>query len=102
MMGKTFPLIVNILAVSGIKDTQCGFKLFKREAAQRIFKKQKITDYGFDVEILYLAKKYKFKIKELPVVWIDSRDSRISPIKDAIKMFLDLFKIRINDLSGKY
>jgi dolichyl-phosphate beta-glucosyltransferase len=94
LMGKFFNKIVRVLAVGGIKDTQCGFKLFTREAADKIFKLQKLDGFSFDVELLYLAKKLGFKIKEVPIVWINDEETKVSSIKDSAKMFFDLFKIR--------
>ena len=68
-LGRVFNFIANILIVRGIKDTQCGFKLFSKEAARKIFTKQTINGWAFDVEILFLAKKFKYKIKEVGVEW---------------------------------
>ena len=94
-MGRTFNMLVRTLTVKGIVDTQCGFKLFKRESALDIFKNQRIFDFGFDVELLYAATKKGLKIGEVPVIWINDPRSTVDPIKDSIKMFLDLFKIRL-------
>lgn len=94
MMGRTFNLIVRLLVIGNIKDTQCGFKLFTAAAAEKIFRLQQLSGFSFDVEILYLAKKLGFKIKEAPVRWINSTASKVSPIKDSAKMFLDIVKIR--------
>jgi len=102
MMGKVFNLMVNLTVVRGIKDTQCGFKLFKKDAAKRIFRKQAFRGFGFDVEILFIAKKYGYSIKEIPIVWTNSPDTKVSAIKDSIRMFADLLRIRVNDLRGKY
>lgn len=99
MMGRMFNLIVRILLIGNIKDTQCGFKLFSDEAAEKIFKIQKLSGFSFDVEVLFLARKFGFKIKEVPVRWINSPASKVSPIKDSLKMFFDLIKIRL--FSGK-
>ncbi len=101
-LGKIFPLLVKLIAVKGIKDTQCGFKLFKKEAAKKIFEKQTMERFAFDVEILYIARKYKLNIKELPVVWINDEGSKVDPIKDSISMFLDLLKVKVNDWKGLY
>lgn len=101
-MGKTFPLLVNLITGVGFKDTQCGFKLFKTRIAKKIVKQQTFERFSFDVEILFIARKMGFKIKEAPVVWIDKEGSTVSPIKDSFKMLIDLFKIRFNDLRGKY
>jgi len=94
LMGRTFNLIVQVVALGGIKDTQCGFKLFSREAAEYVFHEQQLEGFSFDVEILVLARSRGYRIAEVPVRWIDSPASRVSPIKDAVKMFSDVFKIR--------
>lgn len=94
MMGRTFNLIVQTIALGGIKDTQCGFKLFTREAAEKVFPEQELPGFSFDVEILVLARSHGYRIAEIPVRWIDSPASRVSPIKDSIRMFSDVFKIR--------
>ncbi len=101
-IGKTFNKIVRLITGLKIKDTQCGFKLFTREAARRIFPKLTIERWGFDVEVLYLAKKYGFQTKEQAVTWLNSDGSKVSPIKDSIKMFFDVLKIRWNDFNGRY
>jgi len=112
LMGKGFNLMVQILAVPGIYDTQCGFKLFSQSAAQQLF--SKLIIYGrhqerrdaftgaFDVEALYLANKFGFKVKEVPIFWKHHHTDRVSPIKDSIRMLIDIIKIRLTDLSGKY
>ncbi len=102
IMGKFFPFLVNVIALKGFKDTQCGFKLFKTGAAKRINKLQTLERFSFDVEILFIARKLGYKIKEAPVVWIDKEGSKVNPIHDSFKMLIDLFKIRYNDLTGKY
>ena len=94
MMGRSFNLMVQILHLPGIKDTQCGFKLFTRRAVEAIFPRQKMQGFCFDVEILVLARRLGFKIKEVPVRWIDSPQSKVSPWKDATKMFMDLIKLK--------
>jgi dolichyl-phosphate beta-glucosyltransferase len=100
-LGKIFPFFVNLFVLKGIKDTQCGFKLFK-SSAKKIFEKQKLNRFAFDVEILYLAEKSGLRIKELPVRWINSEGSKVNPLKDPISMFYDLIKIKINEIKGKY
>ena len=102
LMGKTFPLLVNLIALRGFKDTQCGFKLFKTDVAKKIVSLQTFERFSFDVEILFIAKKLRYKIKEAPVIWIDKEGSKVNPIKDSIKMLIDLFKIRYNNLLDKY
>lgn len=101
-MGKVFNMLVQLLTVSGIKDTQCGFKLFKKEAASVLFEKQTIAGFGFDVEILFMASKIGYRIKEVPVKWINSPCSRVHILKDSVAMFSDLVRIRIRYLMGRY
>lgn len=96
LMGKTFNTLIRMLAVIEIHDTQCGFKLFTGEAARRVFALQRIERFAFDVEALYLAKKMGFKIREAPVVWVNSPDSRVGIIKDSLRMMRDLLKIRFH------
>ena len=83
-------------------DSQCGFKLFTRRAADLLFGKQKIYREMFDIEILYLAMKYGLKVKEVPVIWVNDPDSKINLAKCIIFGSVDLFKIRLYDLLGKY
>lgn len=98
----------------GISDTQCGFKMFKRDASQKIFNKinklhsnfKKVSgsnvSAGFDVELLYIASKMGYKIKEVPVNWLYVETRRVSPIKDSIEGFMDLLRIKIKALKGEY
>ncbi len=101
LIGKTFNKLVKIFLFINLNDTQCGFKLFKKEVVKPIFSKLSIDRFGFDIEILYLAKKFGFKIKEQPVSWVNDEDTRVRMI-DPFKMFLDIFKVRIKDLFGSY
>ncbi len=94
IMGKTFNLFVQLLVVKGIKDTQCGFKLFKNEVAKKIFGSSKIDGFSFDVETIYLASKFRFKVKEVPVLWFNDDRSKVDPIKDSMKMFRELLVIK--------
>jgi dolichyl-phosphate beta-glucosyltransferase len=93
-MGRVFNFLVQLLVLKGFVDTQCGFKLFRASAAKDIAKELKIDRFGFDVEMLYLAKKKNYKIKEVPVIWLNSPISRVSPVSDSCKMFMDLWRIR--------
>ncbi len=94
-MGRIFNIIVRTITVKDIVDTQCGFKMFKRESTINIFKNQKIFDFGFDVELLFAARKKNLKIAEAPVLWYNDPRSSVHPIKDSYKMLVDLFKIRL-------
>ncbi|MCD6385665.1 glycosyltransferase family 2 protein [Candidatus Sumerlaeota bacterium] len=93
-MGRVFNLFVRMLVLKGIKDSQCGFKLFRAEVAKKVFAEQQLSGFAFDVEILLLARRAGYRIKEVPVKWINSPASRVSPTRDAIKMFTDLIKLR--------
>jgi dolichyl-phosphate beta-glucosyltransferase len=95
-MGKTFNFFVRHIAVPGIQDTQCGFKLFSRSAVDRIFPLQMVERFSFDVELLYLARKFDLKIAEVPITWLNSPRSTVNPLSDAAKMFLDLLRIRMS------
>jgi dolichyl-phosphate beta-glucosyltransferase len=102
LFGRTFNLMLRIVLGLNFKDTQCGFKAFTRRAATMIFPLQNIERWGFDPELLYLAKKFKLKVVEVPVAWAHAEGTRISPLRDGTKMFLEMLKIRWNALSGKY
>jgi dolichyl-phosphate beta-glucosyltransferase len=102
IMGKLFNILVQLLAVPRIKDTQCGFKCFTRSAARHIFSQQRLTRFPFDVEILYIARKARYAIEEIPVVWINSPNSRVHIVTDSARMLSDLWRIRLNDLIGHY
>ncbi len=93
-MGKTFNKLVQLFLISGIKDTQCGFKGFTAKAALEIFSRMKIEGFGFDLEIIYLADKLGFHISEVPVEWYNDERSTVNPIKDSITMFFDIFKVK--------
>jgi len=103
-----------VVGVKGISDTQCGFKIFRKNVSDDLFSKLKdfhkgyktisgsSVKAGFDVELLFLAEKRGYKIKEVPVDWLYVETRRVSPIKDSVEALEDLFQIRINSISGKY
>jgi len=93
-MGKFFNFLVKLILNLDYKDTQCGFKYFSRYAIDKIFPYLEINDFSFDVEILYLAKKLGLKVKEVPVSWINSKNSKVRILKDSFKMIISLIKIR--------
>ena len=94
MMGRTFNLFVQALVFPGIRDTQCGFKLFRRAAAQATFGRRKIDGFAFDVEILYIARRLDLQVAEVPVLWINDEASRVDPIRHSAQMFRDILKVR--------
>lgn len=93
-MGKTFNFIIRKVTKLDFMDTQCGFKCFDRDSIEKVFPNLKINDFSFDIEILYLASKLGLKIKEVPVTWENSAVSKVNPIKDSVKMFLNLIRIK--------
>jgi len=112
-MAFGFILLRNLILNLGIRDTQCGFKIFTDQAAKNIFPKLKLYDLkrsahgstvtaGFDVEILYLAKHMRYKIAEVPVEWHYQETRHVNPLKDSIEGLQDLIKIRRNEISGAY
>ncbi len=101
LLGRFSNLIISRLVVSGIDDTQCGFKLFKRDVAKKVFAKQTIYQWGFDFEILFLAKKYNYKIYEQGITWIENNESKVK-LSDYPKTLSDLLKIRVNSFRGVY
>ena len=94
MMGRTFNLFVQAMVFPGIRDTQCGFKLFRREAAQATFGRRKIDGFAFDVEILFVARRLGLSVAEVPVLWINDEASRVDPIRHSAQMFRDILTIR--------
>ncbi len=113
LMGRAFNLLVRAMAVHKLQDTQCGFKLFTHEAAQDLFQRLELYGHqaglvkgamvtGFDVEVLYIAQKRGYRIREVPVEWRHYEGSKVNPLKDSLRMFRDILKVRLNDLRGKY
>jgi dolichyl-phosphate beta-glucosyltransferase len=102
LMGRVYNLIVQVFAIRGLRDTQCGFKCFRRAVAQQVFALQTMDGWGFDVEVLYIARKRGFRIAEAPIDWYYSASSKVSPIRDTIRMFQEVFQVRWNDWRGRY
>lgn len=101
-IGRLGNFIIRCFLLSGIRDTQCGFKLFSRKAALEIFKRQKIHRWGFDIEALAVARHLGCKIVEIPVSWFNSSESRLRPIHDAFRTLLELVTIKVNLWRGRY
>jgi glycosyltransferase involved in cell wall biosynthesis len=102
LYGRSFNLVLRILLGLELKDTQCGFKAFRRSAARTLFAMQTIEGWGFDAELLYLARRLGMKVKEIPVVWSDVLGTRIHPLRDGLHMLAEVLVIRSNALTGKY
>ena len=83
-------------------DTQCGFKAFLREPCRILFEQQRIERFGFDPELLYLARRHGLRSVEIPVRWANSPATRVSMFRDSLQMFLDILVIRWNALRGRY
>lgn len=112
-MAYVFSLLRFMVLRLPFRDTQCGFKIFKKEAAKKIFQKMKIfneknrisgssVSAGFDLEVLYLARKLGYKVVEVPVTWHHQEGTKVNPVRDSIEGFRDLMMVRINSLRGKY
>jgi len=102
LMGRVFNFIVRTLALPKIQDSQCGFKVFRREVAREVFPLQTINGWGFDVEVLFIARQRGYDLLEVPINWYYRENSRISPIRDAINMFVEVLRVRLNGWRGRY
>ncbi len=102
LYGRLFNLGLRLTLGLKYRDTQCGFKAFTRSAAQIVFTRQRIERWGFDPELLFLANKFKLRTVEVPVEWAHDHRSKINPLRDGIKMGLEMLAVRWNDLKGAY
>ena len=102
LFGRIFNLALRVILGLQFKDTQCGFKAFTRRSAQAIFPLQKIERWGFDPELLYLAGKFGFAVSEVPVAWSHREGTRINPLRDGIRMFGEMLRVRWYALKGNY
>jgi glycosyltransferase involved in cell wall biosynthesis len=102
LAGRAFNLLLRIILGLRYKDTQCGFKAFTAVAARRIFPCQRIERWGFDPEILFLARKSGLRVVEVPVAWAHDERSKIHPLSDGPRMFWEMLRVRWNDWTGKY
>ena len=100
--GVVFNKIVRFVLRLPFVDTQCGFKAFRRERCRLIFEQQRIERFGFDPELLYLARHHDLKSAEIPVRWAHSPATKVNMLRDSVQMFLDIFVIRWNGLLGRY
>jgi dolichyl-phosphate beta-glucosyltransferase len=102
LFGRTFHLLVRSLTVKGIRDTQCGFKVFRGPVAHDLFSRMRMSGFSFDVEVLLMAQRRGYRIAEVPVNWAHVPGSRISLLRDSLRMARDLFIIRANASRGLY
>ena len=102
ILGRIGNLLIKSFLIDGIEDTQCGFKLFRNHAAKDIFFLQRVKRFGFDMEVLVIAKNLGYKVSEIPVSWFNSSDSRLRPVRDGIITLKDLIFIKANLWLGVY
>ncbi len=102
IMGLFYIILSKIMLGMQINDFNCGFKAYLSKAAKFLCEKQKMDDWSFDTELLFIAKKHGFRIKEVPVRWVHKSGSKVNPFKDGVGSFLSLIKIKRNDTSRKY
>ncbi len=102
LMGRVYNLLVKLIALPGLEDSQCGFKMFRARAAEDVFRASKLHGWGFDPEVLYIARKRGYVIREVPIDWHFNDDSRVRPVHDTVAMVRELVSIRTNDWRGEY
>jgi len=100
--GRIFNLIMRALTGLPFHDTQCGFKLFEARAARDVFGRQRIERWGFDAEVLFIARKLGYKTVEVPVRWSHAEGTKVRMLRDSLNMFIDLWRVRWNHLRGLY
>ena len=93
-LGQSFNAALRALGLAQVRDTQCGFKAFRREAAHRIFARQQLDGFAFDIEVLLLAQRLGFRIADRPVEWINSEESKVRLVRDSVRMLWDAIRIR--------
>jgi glycosyltransferase involved in cell wall biosynthesis len=102
LMGRVFNLVVKLVALPDLEDSQCGFKLFSSRAAEEVFNTARMEGWGFDPEVLFIARKRGYRIVEVPIDWHFNADSRVRPVHDTLAMVRDVLMIRLNDWRGEY
>ncbi len=102
LLGRAFNMAVRAMALPGIQDSQCGFKMFTADAVERIFPKTTLAGWAFDVEVLFIARQLGLRLKDVPLEWHFREQSRVSAVRDSLGMFRDLRTIRRNARRGLY
>ncbi len=102
LMGRVFNLIVRLLAIPRIQDTQCGFKVFRRDVALEVLPLQTISGWGFDVELLFIALRRGYRLVEVPITWYYRPQSRVNPLRDSLRMVMEVLRVRLNGWRGLY
>ncbi len=101
-IGRAFNLMVRIMALPGLQDSQCGFKMFRGDIAAEVFPLQTLAGMSFDVEVLFICRRKGLRITEVPIPWYFNPDSRVRLFRDSFRMFFDLISIRLNAMRGRY
>jgi len=102
LIGRVFNTMVRWMVLPGLQDTQCGFKCFRGEIAEKVFPLQTLTGMSFDAEVLFIARKLGYRITEVPIDWTFNADSRVRLVQDSLRMAFDLLEIRIKSARGRY
>ncbi|HET6847010.1 MAG TPA: dolichyl-phosphate beta-glucosyltransferase [Anaerolineales bacterium] len=100
--GRFINLIIRLLILPSLQDTQCGFKCFRADVAQDLFRQQTLEGWSFDIELLYIAYRRGYRVVEVPVDWYYRSESKVSAVRDALRMISDIFRIRSNGRRGLY
>lgn len=99
--GRGINYIIQLLILPGLNDTQCGFKCLRAEIAEDLFKRQTLNGWSFDIELLYLARR-RYRLREIPIDWYYHPETKVSAVRDALRMIADIFRIHANALRGRY
>ena len=102
LIGRVFNTMVRWMVLPGLQDTQCGFKCFRGEIAEKVFPLQTLTGMSFDAEVLFIARKLGYRITEVPIDWTFNADSRVRLVQDSLRMAFDLLEIRLKSARGRY
>jgi len=100
--GRAINLIIRLLILPGLNDTQCGFKCFRAAVAQDLFRRQTLPGWSFDIEVLFIARRHGYRIREVPIHWYYRAESKVNAVRDALRMIRDIFRIHANALQGLY
>jgi len=102
IMGRVYNFLIRIFLLPGLMDTQCGFKCYKGDVARELFPLQRLPGWGFDMEVLFLARKRGFSIHELPIEWHYRSESKVRPVRDSLAMTWEILRVRWHNLKGLY
>lgn len=100
--GRVINFLIQLFILPGLNDTQCGFKCFSAKVIEDIGKLQTLSGWSFDIELLYIARRRKYRIREIPIHWVHHPETKVSAVRDAIHMIQDIFRIRVNAFRGLY